>query len=469
MSGGLTSQAVVIGSGPAGTLLATLLAESGCDVTVYEGRQDLRTSPSDAGRSINMTLAERGIVALDAIGVMDEVRKIAVPLTGRMVHADGQRHYHRYGRRADDMIHSISRTGLNAILIDRAESTGRVRFEFERRLTKVDFDRRRLTVSRWPPEDDGSAARPTDERDFEVVFGADGSNSTLRAAMIERGDTTAATEPLGHGYRELRIPPGPGGTHLLEPGVLHIWPRGEFLLIAFANPEGSFTVTLFLPNDGPGRSFASLHDRHDVEAFFAAEFPSFVELVPDAAEQFHASPQGHLETMRSQGWSVGDCACLVGDAAHTLVPFHGQGMNLALESVHALIDCLHRTPDDRGAGFAAYEAQQRGNADAIAEMALSNYVELRATVLEPQFLLERETAFELERRWPRYFARRYDMVTFTSIPFATALERSQRQDDVLQRLIAGASSFDDVDFDRAPELLEALGPVPNWVERESAR
>lgn len=442
----------IVGAGPAGALLATLLAEAGADVVVYERRSDLRKGATggaaDRGRSINLTLAKRGIVALESIGVMDRVSSMAMPLAGRMIHAGGRPRFHRYGRRVDDVIHSVSRNGLNRILLDRAEETGRVRFEFDTRIQSMDPDRGRLTMT------GGRTA------DYDVVFGADGSNSVLRSAMVDSGRTEVEIEPLGHGYKELLIPAGADRLDRLRPDALHIWPRGGFMLMAFANPDTSFTVTLFLPNDGDVDSFAALTGKAGVERFFRRYFPTFVPLVSDLADQFVHNPVGRLRTVRTSGWSVADRACLVGDGAHTIVPFHGQGMNLALESVQVLFECLLHHPDDRAAAFRRYEERQKPNADAIAEMALANYLELRSDVIEPRYLLEREVAFELERRWPQHFATRYDMVTFSTIPFAVARDRWERQSQVLGQLAANATDPADIDYDGAGRLVEALGPLP---------
>lgn len=470
---------VVVGGGPAGALLATMLADAGREVVVYESRDDLRQVDVGSGRSINLTLAKRGIVALEAVGVMDDVDRLAMPLAGRMIHADGDRSFHRYGRRSDDVIHSISRNGLNGILLDRAEATGGVRFEFGKRLRSVDFDRRRLSFAE-PAADRvgdlngtgpvadlngtgpgaGAANDGVSPVGYGVLFGADGSNSAVRRAMCEGRYTAVRCEPLDHGYKELEISPDRNGSHRLEPDALHIWPRNEFMLLAFANPDGSFTVTLFMPESGSADSFAALTGQAEVEAFFEREFPGFVSLVPDLVEQFFANPIGQLQTIRTEGWSVDDRVCLVGDSAHTLVPFHGQGMNLALESVHSLVRCLHRSSGDRRSAFETYERERKVNADAIADMALANYVELRSGVIEPDYLVQRELSFELERRWPRFFASHYDMVTFSTMPFAEAHDRSRRQSRMLAELTERATSLADVDYEAACRLVHTLGPLP---------
>lgn len=466
---------VVVGGGPAGALLATMLADAGREVVVYESRDDLRRFDIGSGRSINLTLAKRGIVALEAVGVMDEVDRLAMPLAGRMIHVDGDRRFHRYGRRSDDVIHSISRNGLNAILLDRAEATGGVRFEFGQRLRSVDFDRRRLSFVETAVETAADAAADpagigpgadatidggVSPVGYGVLFGADGSNSAVRTAMCDRGYTDVRWEPLDHGYKELEICPDRSGSHRLEPDALHIWPRNEFMLLAFANPDGSFTVTLFMPESGSANSFAALTGPAEVEAFFEREFPSFVSLVPNLVEQFFANPIGQLQTIRTEGWSVDDRVCLVGDSSHTVVPFHGQGMNLALESVQSLVRCLHRWPGDRRSAFESYERERKVNADAIADMALANYVELRSGVIEAGYLVQRELSFELERRWPQFFASRYDMVTFSTMPFVEAYDRSRRQGQMLAELTASASSLEDVDYEAACRLVHALGPLP---------
>lgn len=453
---GDTGPVVVVGGGPAGAMLALYLARQGHEVTVYESRPDLRRVDISAGRSINLALATRGIVCLQQLGLLERVHAITVPMAGRMVHTDGREDFQAYSNRPDEVIYSVSRPALNGILLDAAEATGRVQVHFGHRCTGVDLDRRVATFS----------LESGTEREiaFGTLFGCDGSASEVRDAVVAAAGGTVTTEPLGHGYKELTLAAGPGGAFRLEPNALHIWPRGEHMLIALPNPSGDFTVTLFLPAEGGPDSFEHLVDERTVAGFFDRQFPEALELVADLVDQFLAHPTGKLATIRSTGWSAGDAAVLVGDAAHAIVPFHGQGMNLAFESCRILDRLLRERgyADDLAATFRAFEASRKPNADAIAEEALTNYVEMRAGVVDPRYLLQRELALELERRHPDRMADRYGMIMFTTMPYAAAKERSERQQKVLDALTVGISRLDQVDFARAAELVDALGPLPAW-------
>jgi kynurenine 3-monooxygenase len=442
----------VVGAGPAGSLLSIYLAEQGRDVVVYESRPDMRRVDISAGRSINLALAARGIAALQDVGVMEQVDEIAIPMRGRMVHADGDQTLQPYSSRPDEVIHSVSRRDLNAILLDRAEATGRVRIEFGQRCRSVDFERCMLTLT------DGSDDDVAHEEEFGVVFGADGAGSVLREATLGANGGACVEEPLAHGYKELTLPAVADDRFQLEPHALHIWPRGEFMLIALANPDGDFTVTLFMRHEGEVDSFAALRTEGAVIELFDREFPDFAPLVPDLAEQYFDNPTGRLSTIRTRGWSHGSRCLLVGDAAHAIVPFHGQGMNAAMESCRILDGHLRECPDLSDA-FVAFETGRRPDTDAIADMALDNYVEMRAGVVDPDYLIKRELALELERRWPDNFIPRYGMVMFTTMPYASALRRSEAQGEILAELVVGAGTIADVDFDRARTLVSGLGPV----------
>ena len=276
---------VVVGAGPAGALMALYLARQGCDVTVYEARADIRRVGVPAGRSINLALATRGIVPLVEVGVIERVDAITIPMRGRMIHAEDstQPVLQPYGTRSHEVIHSVSRRDLNAILLDAAEATGRVRIEFESSVRSIDLDAGTLAVA--------VPNRAERTLPFGTVFGADGAGSDIRKAIVAANEGRAEVSWLDHGYKELQIPPADGGGFRLDPHALHIWPRGELMLIALANPEGDFTATLFAPNEGDA-SFASLSDREAVSLFFKQEFPDLVPMVPNLVEQFFENPRG---------------------------------------------------------------------------------------------------------------------------------------------------------------------------------
>ncbi|MBT5139457.1 MAG: FAD-dependent monooxygenase [Acidimicrobiaceae bacterium] len=429
----------IAGAGPAGSLLAIYLARQGYGVTVYESRPDLRRAEIGAGRSINLALATRGIVPLVDVGVIDKVNEITIPMRGRMVHAVGDPTpaLQPYGSHEHEVIHSVSRRDLNAILLDAAEATGRVTIEFERRLDAIDFDQSLLHFH------DGT------REPFGVVFGADGANSPIRESIIAKGACTFDDEALGHQYKELTVPAAGNGTYLLDPLALHIWPRGEFMLIALANPGGDFTVTLFAPT----QTFDTLNSVDEIQSFFAEHFLEFAALVPDLETQFVENPTGKLATVRVSGWSYQDRAVLIGDAAHGIVPFHGQGMNAAMESVRELDRHLRASPDDLVTAFNAYETERKPNTDAIAEMALNNYVEMRAGVVDPAYLAKRTLALELQRRHPSHLSPRYNMVMFSTMPYAEAQDRATQQGEIIDAALADPSL--DVDA-----LISALPLLP---------
>lgn len=435
---GANGPVVIAGAGQAGALLAIYLAREGCEVSVYESRPDLRRVDIDAGRSINLALATRGIVPLVDVGVIEQVDAITIPMRGRMVHAvdDPTPDLQRYGRRPHEVIHSVSRSDLNAILLDAAEATGRVTLHFDARIDEVDLDE--------------SVIRLTDRsvRPFGVLFGADGAGSRVRKALAAAGSCAFHTEWLDHDYKELEIAPGLDGSHRLDPNALHIWPRGELMLIALANPTGDFTVTLFAPKS----TFAQLTTDAAVEAFFDDEFADFVPLVPDIAQQFAANPTGRLGTLRANGWSHRDQAVIVGDAAHAIVPFHGQGMNAALESARSLVRHLRDEPEV-AAAFAAYEAERKPDADAIAEMALGNYIEMRSGVVDPDYLAARSLALELQARHADHISPRYNMVMFSTMAYAEARQRATTQMGIIRQALADPS----IDVDG---LISALPPLP---------
>ncbi len=445
------SKVTLVGAGLAGSLLATYLGRRGHEVTVFEKRPDLRRADISAGRSINLALANRGIKALREVGVMHAVEPLLIPMTGRMLHDEqGATQLVPYGNKSHEVIYSVSRSGLNAILMDAAEATGNVEIRFGYPCRAADLERRKLIVERPGGEEA--------EESFEVLVGTDGSASPVRDAILEATGGALEPEPLGHSYKELTIVPTPDGEFRMAENALHIWPRGEFMLIALPNPGGSFTVTLFLPNEGE-ESFATLNDEAAVLALFEKYFRDSIPHMPDVARQFFVNPTGHLETIRCWPWNHGD-AVILGDAAHAVVPFHGQGMNCAFEDCSDFAACLDDA-SDWSEGFARLAEIRKANADAIADMAIENYVEMRATVRDPLFQLHKEIGFRLEERHPDRFVPRYSMVMFHTLPYGEAKRRGAVQRKILTDLTAGgARNIDEIDFERADELVrESLDPV----------
>jgi kynurenine 3-monooxygenase len=426
----------LVGAGLAGPLLATLLARRGWTVELFERRGDPRVHGYAGGRSINLALAERGLDALRTAGVDADVLKQAVMMRGRMVHfADGRQQLQRYGRDDSEVIWSISRGDLNIVLLNAAEAAG-VRLHFDRRLERVDFDAR---VAHFVGEGEDIAHR------FHALIGCDGAGSSLRAAMSQATDLGERIEVMPHGYKELEIPPGFDGEFRMEPNALHIWPRGDYMSIALPNDERTFTVTLFLPNTGP-TSFETIRSGADAETLYARDFADALPLIPNLAHDYEANPTGMLATLHLDRWRLDGRAVLLGDAAHAMVPFHGQGMNCAFEDCVALARHLEGDADTTTA-FAAFEAERRPNAAAIQQMALENYREMSDRVDDADFLLQRALELKLAERHPGRFVPRYAMVTFYRIPYATAFERGRVQRALLVEATAGRDSLDDLDWD----------------------
>ncbi|MGD9584352.1 MAG: FAD-dependent oxidoreductase [Lysobacterales bacterium] len=444
-------QLTIIGAGLAGALLATLLARRGCQVRVFERRPDPRASGYSGGRSINLALSERGLAGLRRAGLEAELMAQAVMMRGRMIHEIGAEPYlQRYGRDDSEVIWSVGRGQLNLSLIDAAEAAG-ARFCFDAGLAAVDWQQQRLTVA------DAVGRRQTHE--FTALIGADGAGSALRGEMQREAALGESIEPLGHGYKELSIPAAPGGGFRIEPHALHIWPRGGYMLIALPNVDASFTVTLFLPNQGVP-SFASLTDTDTVTRFFREEFASALDLMPDARRAFAENPIGMLATLRLERWHLDGRAVLLGDAAHALVPFLGQGMNCAFEDCVEL-DQLLAGSDDLAAVFAEFSARRKPHADAIAAMAIENYAEMRDAVADDRFQLQKAIEQLLAERHPERFVPRYSMVSFRRIGYADARARGKLQAALLAELSAGIEHPEQLDLHHADQrVLATIPPYP---------
>src|SRR4249919_2727979 len=441
----------IAGAGLAGALLATLFARQGWQVEVFEKRPDPRRAGYEGGRSINLALAERGLHALRLAGLTEAVMAQAVMMRGRMVHPkDGTTQLQRYGKDDSEVIWSVHRGRLNISLLDAAEAAGAT-IRFNRRLDSVDFEARRLVLI-----DDHERQRS--EHDFEVLIGADGAGSAVRQALKSELDLGERFEPLGHGYKELEVPPTADGGFALEANALHIWPRGHYMCIALPNTEKTFTVTLFLPNEGDP-SFATLPDHVAARDFFAREFADALTLIPDFDADWSSHPIGSLSTLYIDAWHLDGRAVLLGDAAHAMVPFHGQGMNCAFEDCVALLRHVEASSDWSSA-FAAFADERRPNAAAIQAMALENYVEMRDRVDDPDYLLQRQLERVLAERHPGLFVPRYSMVSFLRIPYATAFARGQVQRRILVESTAGCTSLDQVDLVAADQRVrEQIEPL----------
>jgi kynurenine 3-monooxygenase len=443
----------IVGAGPTGLLAAIFFRRRGLHVTVYEQRIDPRGQPSAAGRSINLALAARGIHALKIAGVFDSVVPLLVPMRGRMVHDHGGSTFQPYGQTAEEIIYSISRHRLTQILLDIADRRHGVRFHFQHQLTRAHFANCEAEV------EDLSQGR-TVKIEMRPLIAADGAGSRLRDQMQNDGLTEVREEALAHSYKEFSIPATTSGAYALERDALHIWPRGNFMLIALPNTDGSFTATLFLPNRGE-LSFEALHERAAVAAFMRRYFANIVPLMPNLLDQFFENPTGALGTVYTRQWQHDGSVLLLGDAAHAIVPFHGQGMNCCFEDCVEL-DARFAHHTSWADLFQSLERARKPNTDAIAAMALENYLEMRELVAHPKYQLQRSLELALEQRVPSRFIPRYSMVMFhAEIPYSVARERAAIQAALLEDLTRNADALAQVDFARAEhEIDKRLSPIP---------
>mgnify|MGYP001243217901 CR=1 FL=1 len=445
----------VVGGGLVGPLLAVMMSRAGYDVDVYERRPDLRKTTISGGRSINLALAERGIYALASAGLIERVKPLLIPMAGRLLHPLGQAtEFTPYGQWPGEVIFSASRSILNQVLLAAADESPRVRLFFEHECVGIDVQHQTLQI-REP------SSKQITHVNYERVIGTDGANSAVRSAIVAAGGGEWRYEPLDHDYKELTIPAGSSGTHLMMRDALHIWPRHGFMLIALPNLDGSFTVTLFLNKEGTP-SFAELTDATSVNRFFDEYFPDAKGLVPDLADEFFRNPTGALGTVRCSCWSAGERALLLGDAAHGVVPFHGQGMNAGFEDCREWMEVLESTNHNWHEAIEQFTIRRIPQANAIADLALENYVTMRDSVLDPHFQLKRQIGFVLERRFRDRFIPLYSMVMFHhEIPYATARRRGQIQDQILDQLTAHIDRLEDVDWPLAEQLVvRTLSQLP---------
>ncbi|MEC9399938.1 MAG: NAD(P)/FAD-dependent oxidoreductase [Myxococcota bacterium] len=434
----------VIGAGPVGCTLAAVLARRGFAVELFEKRADMRRDEVDAGRSINLVLTNRGLRALGLLGVRDEVLEtLTVPVYGRMMHAtDGALTYQPYGKDDSECNYSISRGELNKYVITMAEKAG-VTLHFEHDLIDGAIEDGNL-IFETP---DGQVTRA-----FDAVFGADGAPSGLRRILVEKHDFEQRIEWLDHGYKEIPFPAANDGGYAMEKGALHIWPRGHHMLMGLANMDGSFTGTIYLPNSGED-SFEQLDTPEEAEAFFNKEYPDTLELVPGIGEAFLEHPVGTLGTLWCRPWHLGARALLVGDAAHAIVPFFGQGCNCGLEDCLVLDELLGEY-DDLEEVFAMFDASRKPNGDAIAQMALENFIEMRDRVGDAEFLLRKKVEHRIEVEYPELYRSRYATVMYSAIPYKFALDAGEIQRRILTELTEDIDSAEELDMERARQMIE---------------
>ena len=440
----------VVGSGLVGSLLAIYLRRQGHAVHVYDRSPDIRTI-TFSGRSINLAMSHRGWKALDGVGVGDEVREIAIPMDKRAIHVGGDIKIQPYGKEGES-IYSISRGVLNRKMIDLAEKAGAV-FHFEQKIWDVTLADATLHIG------ETERGEWTDIK-HDMVFGADGAFSRVRHRMQRQSMFDYSQQFLSTGYKELNIPANPDGTHKLDKNSFHIWPRGDYMLIALPNLDGSFTCTLFMPFEGEN-SFASLTDRKLVEEFFERNFPDSIEVIPKLAEDFFRNPTSTLVTMKCYSWTYSDKIALIGDACHAIVPFYGQGMNAGFEDISVLNELMLEHGDDWRKIFSKYEQSRKPNADAIAELSYRNLMEMSSSTADEKFLLQKKIEKKFSAKHPEKWQPLYSRVTFSHRPYSEALAIGDKQDEIMAEVMDMANIFAIWDSETVEQkILELLKKSP---------
>jgi len=437
----------LIGAGLNGPLLATSLKKRGFHVEIYERRPDMRKVRISAGRSINLALSTRGIHALAQANLWEAMRPIIIPMKGRMMHsAAGEITFQPYGKDESEVINSISRAELNIALLNAAEAAG-VTIHFQQRCTGFD-----PTTGAIELRDERSGAATIVKSG--VVIGCDGSASAIRSEMLKMSRFNFSQRYLDYGYKELTIPASTDGTHLLETHALHIWPRGNYMLIALPNIDGTFACILFLPFEG-AESFARLTTHADVLDFFESRFRDALRLMPQLPDNYFANPTGAMVTIKCSPWHVEGKWLLLGDAAHAIVPFFGQGLNCGFEDCTCLLELTDRYGADWPRVFKEFEEQRKVNTDAIADMAIENFVEMRDRVADPRFLFRKKVELTLEAKYPLQFVPKYAMVTFHRVPYSVALARGVIQEGILAELCDPIRRIEDLDWTKADRLIRS--------------
>lgn len=441
----------IVGCGLVGSMLSCYLAKRGYKIDVYERRPDMRLGKMEGGRSINLALSVRGWTALEKIGMKQQMENIAIPMYGRKIHnLDGTKVYQPYGKE-NEAIYSISRGELNKILMLEADKYENIDFHFNEKCAEVNFKSNSITF-----ENTANKTQKTHQPD--LIFGTDGAFSEVRYAMQKTPYFNFSQQYIEHGYKELSIPPDANGNHRIDKNALHIWPRKSFMLIALPNLDGSFTVTLFAPFKGEN-SFESIKTDEDIVAYFKKHFPSALEHMPELVKDYHDNPTSGLVTTRCNPWHYKN-ACLLGDAAHAVVPFYGQGMNAGFEDCRILNDIIDQLGDDNwNVILEKYTSQRAPDGNAIADLALRNFIEMRDSTSNPKFLLRKKLEQFLMEKFPATFIPQYSMVTFTNIRYSEALTKGDSQIQMLENLLEKYPDHEQWNND------DLLKTVSNWLTK----
>lgn len=449
----MKNKITLLGAGLVGTLLSIILKKKGYEVVIYESRPDLRTAAVQAGKSINLAMSDRGWKALDLAGLRKEISEIAIPMHGRQLHlGDGTEVFQPYGKN-QEAIYAVSRGELNKKLIDLAEKNG-VTIHFNHKCKEINVKDNICTIENKEGEIIHHKA--------SLLIGADGAYSSLRKSYTNLDRSDYQQQYIHHGYKELFIPAGANHSFLIEKNALHIWPRNKYMMIALPNIDGSFTCTLFFPFEG-NPSFESLVERSDVAAFIEAQFPDALALNPEMVEDYMINPVASLVTTKISKWYHSNKSFLIGDAAHAIVPFYGQGMNAGFEDVSVLASLIDKHQDNWDAILPEYQLLRKPNGDAVGTLALNNFIEMQDKVADPIFLERKKIEKDLGIRYPNRFNSVYEMVSFSHTAYATALQAIDYQDDLLGKIMKEGDYFELI---QQPKFVEKLN---QWIEEYESK
>lgn len=423
----MEKKVIIVGAGLVGSLWAVYMAKAGYKVTIYERRSDIRKAEISAGKSINLALSNRGWKALKNAGVDDEVRKIAIPMPGRIMHAlDGELTYQPYGK-DNEAIYSVSRGHLNAIMMDIAEEKGKADIHYHHQCIDADLENGKIKLKNLLTEE-------IIEDSADLVFAADGAFSAVRYNAMQKTDRFNYSQFfIEDGYKELLLPADKNGDYQIEKNALHIWPRGRFMLIALPNEDGSFTCTLFMPYDNHEYAFNDLDSDDKIDRFFKEVFPDFYDLMPNLIENWHQHPLSSLSIVRCSPWSLGKFA-LMGDSAHATVPFYGQGMNAGFEDCSVMWDIYNKNKDWKET-FKIYSKERKPDGDALQDLSLDNYYVMSADVADEEFLLQKKIEARIHEKHPEKWMPLYSQVTFSHIPYSTAYAKGKKQDAIMKEVL----------------------------------
>lgn len=453
----MSQKIIIVGAGLTGSLLAIYMARHGFQVDIYERRPDMRTVNISAGKSINLAISARGIHALEQVGLDKEVLKTAIPMKGRQIHAvNGEQSFQPYGKNENEYINSISRKELNIILMNAAEKSPNINIHFNQRCTGMSLETGEVCFV-----DEVTSQIKTAKSD--AVIGTDGSASAIRMEFLKSGYFNFSQTYEDYGYKELNIPAAAGGGFRIEKNALHIWPRGAYMMIALPNIEGDFTCTLFMAHKKGDVNLSQLNSREEVHKFFSGVMPDALPHMPTLLDDFFSHPTGNLLTVKCYPWNIDGKALLMGDAAHAIVPFFGQGMNCGFEDCYYFDTLVKKYGPDWKKVFSEFSDLRKENADAIADLAVENFVEMRDLVAHKDFILKKKADVLLEERFPDSFISKYAMVSFHRIPYSVAMKRGQIQDKVLMDMCSKINTIEELNLD------EAFSRIKNEFEKAGVK